>query len=140
DEVFAGACLLATRHLDPYHRKAATLEDVLETVAEWRKLEAVNRGIAVCAGMSFWKRRQVRDFLRSGSGAPAFRRTARSAIAKARRVQSGAVAVWASRLPAGLTETAQSEDIPLIRVEDGFIRSVGLGSDFMPAASLVLDS
>jgi capsular polysaccharide export protein len=29
--------------------------------------------------------------------------------------------------------------VPLVRVEDGFIRSVGLGSDFLPAASLVLD-
>ena len=29
--------------------------------------------------------------------------------------------------------------MPLIRVEDGFVRSVGLGSDFLPPASLVLD-
>jgi len=139
DEVFAGACLLATRYLDPYRQKAAAFEDILEILGEWQKIEAVNRGVAVCLGMSFWKRRQVRDFLRSSAGTPAFRHTTNAALAVARR-RAGSIAVWASRAPAGLAEAAEQQSIPLIRVEDGFVRSVGLGSDFMPAASLVLDS
>jgi capsular polysaccharide export protein len=140
DEIFAGACLLATRYLDPYRREAASFEDVLEILAEWQKIEAVNRDIAVCLGMSFWKRRQVRDFLRSNAGTPAFRRSTNAALAAARRRPRGSIAVWASRAPAGLAEAAEESGIPLIRVEDGFVRSVGLGSDFIPAASLVLDS
>jgi capsular polysaccharide export protein len=140
DEVFAGACLLATRYLDPYRGEAASFEDILEILAEWQKVEAVNRDVAVCLGMSFWKRRQVRDFLRSSTGAPAFRRTKNAAFAAARRRPRGSIAVWASRAPAGLAEAAEQRGIPLIRVEDGFVRSVGLGSDFIPAASLVLDS
>ncbi len=51
-----------------------------------------------------------------------------------------AVAVWASRIPQGLVAAAERRKIPIIRVEDGFVRSVGLGSDFVPAASLVLDN
>jgi len=140
DEVFAGACLLATRYLDPYRREAASFEDILEILGEWQKIEAVNRDVAVCLGMSFWKRRQVRDFLRSNMGTPAFRRTKNAALAAARRRPRGGIAVWASRAPAGLAEAAEQQGIPLIRVEDGFVRSVGLGSDFIPAASLVLDS
>ncbi len=140
DEVFAGACLLATRYLDPYRPKAASFEDILEILGEWQKIEAVNRDVAVCLGMSFWKRRQVRDFLRSSAGTPAFRRTKNAALAAARRRPRGSIAVWASRAPAGLAEAAEQSGIPLIRVEDGFVRSVGLGSDFIPAASLVLDS
>jgi capsular polysaccharide export protein len=89
--------------------------------------------------MSFWKRRQIRDFLRSDAGTPVFRRTTTGALAVARR-RKGGIAVWASRAPAGLTEAAELNQIPLMRVEDGFIRSVGLGSDFIPAASLVLDN
>jgi len=139
DEVFAGASLLATRYIDPYHQKPADFEEVLEILGEWQKIEAVNRGIAVCLGMSLWKRRQIQDFLRSDAGTPVFRRTTTRALAAARR-RKGAVAVWASRAPARLTEAAELTQIPLIRVEDGFIRSVGLGSDFIPAASLVLDS
>jgi capsular polysaccharide export protein len=140
DEIFAGACLLATRYLDPYRMKAASLEDTLEIVEAWRNIEAANRRIAVCVGMSFWKRRQVADFLRSNSGTPAFRRTTRAALARVRARPGAAIAAWASRIPAGLVEATRAGGIPLIRVEDGFVRSVGLGSDFMPAASLVLDS
>jgi capsular polysaccharide export protein len=139
EEIFAGACLIATRYLDPFHNTATSLEGTLELVDEWRKIEAANRRIAVCLGMSFWKRRQVADFLRSSAGAPAFRRTAKAALAKARSQSGGAIAVWAARAPDGLAKVAEDQGIPLIRVEDGFIRSVGLGSDFMPAASLVLD-
>ena len=140
DEIFAGACLLGTRYLDPYRREAASFEEIMEILAEWQKIEAVNRDIAVCLGMSFWKRRQIRNFLRSTAGTPVFRRTTNAAILAARRRPESSIAVWASRAPAGLAEAAEESGIPLIRVEDGFIRSVGLGSDFIPAASLVLDS
>jgi capsular polysaccharide export protein len=139
DEVFAGACLLATRYLDPYRQEPACFEDILEILGDWQKIEAVNRNISVCLGMSFWKRRQVRDFLRSSAGTPVFRRTKNAAIAAARRRPGTSIAVWAARVPAGLAEAAEESGVPLIRVEDGFVRSVGLGSDFIPAASLVLD-
>jgi capsular polysaccharide export protein len=140
DEVFAGACLLGTRYLDPYRRAGASFEEILEVLADWQKIDAVNRTVAVCLGMSFWKRRHVRDFLRSSAGAPAFRRTKNAGLAAARRRPGSSIAVWASRAPAGLAEAAEQSGVPLIRVEDGFIRSVGLGSDFIPAASLALDS
>jgi capsular polysaccharide export protein len=140
DELFAGACLVATRYLDPFHNTMASFEDVVEIVEEWRKIEAANRRIAVCLGMSMWKRRQVTDFLRSSAGPPAFRRTTKAALRRARVKREGAIAVWASRAPPGLARAAERHGVPLIRVEDGFVRSVGLGSDFLPAASLVLDS
>ena len=140
DEIFAGACFLATRYLDPYRINSASFEDTLEIVDAWRSIEAANRRIAVCVGMSFWKRRRVTDFLRSNSGTPAFRRTTRATLARVSAQPGAAIAVWASRIPAGLAQAAEVRGIPLIRIEDGFVRSVGLGSDFMPAASLVLDS
>ncbi len=140
DEVFAGACLVATRYREPFRNKMAAFEDVLEIVDEWRNIEAANRRIAVCLGMSRWKRRQVTDFLRSSAGPPAFRRTIKAALKGAQARREGAIAVWASRAPPGLMEAAERHDVAVIRVEDGFVRSVGLGSDFLPAASLVLDT
>jgi capsular polysaccharide export protein len=140
DEVFAGACLVATRYLEPFRNKMASFEDIIEIVDEWRHIEAANRRIAVCLGMSLWKRRQVTDFLRSSAGPPAFRRTVKAALKRAHARPEGAIAVWASRAPAGLAGAAERLGVPVIRVEDGFVRSVGLGSDFLPAASLVLDS
>jgi len=47
------------------------------------------------------------------------------------------VAVWASRLPEGLVAAAKGK---VWRVEDGFVRSPGLGALFAPAYSLIFDS
>jgi len=142
DEVFAAHSLLAARYRDPFRNLSASFEDTLALVTEWRRIELANRQIAVCAGMSFWKRRRVADFLRSSAGTPVFRRSAAGAVSAARR-RSGtaprAIAVWASRIPAGLPALAARDGVPLIRVEDGFVRSVGLGADFLPPASLVFD-
>jgi capsular polysaccharide export protein len=137
DEIFAGACLRATRYRDPFRNIRATFDDVLAILADWRKVDEANRRIAVCVGMSFWKRRRIADFVRSSAGDPVFRRTTAGALAAAGR---GSIAGWASRLPPGIAAAAAEQDVPLIRVEDGFIRSVGLGSDFLPPASLVFDS
>ncbi len=73
----------------------------------------------------------------------AFRRTAGGAVAAARcasATEPRAIAVWASRMPPGLADLASRHGVPLIRVEDGFVRSVGLGADFLPPASLVFDT
>src|SRR5204862_1586791 len=59
---------------------------------------------------------------------------------RASRAETPAIAVWASRMPRGLAEMAGRQGVPLIRVEDGFVRSVGLGAVFLPPASLVFDS
>ena len=53
-------------------------------------------------------------------------------------VRSGeAVAVWASRVPPDLEEATTGT---IVRIEDGFIRSPGLGALFAPAFSLIFDS
>jgi capsular polysaccharide export protein len=140
DQIFAGACLIATRCFEPYRRIPAAFEDVLALLAEWRQIETSNRNVAVCLGMSWWKRRWIADFFRSAAGPPRSRRTARSALAASAARPGSAIAVWASRIPAGLAVSAARQGTPLITVEDGFVRSVGLGSDFIPAASLALDS
>jgi capsular polysaccharide export protein len=43
-------------------------------------------------------------------------------------------------MPRGLAERAAAQKIPLVRVEDGFIRSAGLGSDLLPPASIIMDT
>ncbi|HVH82530.1 MAG TPA: hypothetical protein VM782_24255 [Stellaceae bacterium] len=97
-----------------------------------------NRTIAVCVGMSWWKRQRIADFLRTPTTRPVFRRTVRGAI-KTAMARDGAIAVWATREPRGLAAAAADRQVPLVRVEDGFLRSVGLGSDFLPGASIVVD-
>jgi capsular polysaccharide export protein len=140
DELFAGACLIATRYRDPFHDTITQFEDVAAMLADWRRVEDLNRSIAASIGMSFWKRQRIAEFLCSAGGAPAGCRTPQKALSVAAARPGSAVAVWASRVPNGLQEAAARQGTPLVRVEDGFIRSVGLGSDFLPACSLVFDS
>jgi capsular polysaccharide export protein len=128
-----------TRYVDPYAGRPASAEQTIDLLTEWRPILAENRRIACCVGMSHWKRRRIASFFHSGESAPAFVRTARRAVEHAAR-QGGAIAVWNSRQPADLVRQAAAAGVQLIRVEDGFLRSVGLGSDFLPPASVIADS
>jgi capsular polysaccharide export protein len=138
EEIFAAACLLATDYIDPYTGAPSDFESICATLADWRRINDANRRIAVCVGMSFWKQRRMRDVLRATDRAPQFRKTAAAAIDAAKQ-SGGAIAVWAAREPADLAASAAAEGIPIVRIEDGFVRSVGLGANFTPAASVVLD-
>jgi capsular polysaccharide export protein len=98
----------------------------------------MNRQIVVCVGISWWKRRRMRDFLAAGGHRPNFSRSTPGAVAAALAC-GGAIGVWATREPPELAAAAAAHGIPVVRIEDGFLRSVGLGSDFLPPASLVFD-
>ncbi|HEV7229003.1 capsular polysaccharide biosynthesis protein [Brevundimonas sp.] len=67
-----------------------------------------------------------------------FHPSAASALSAAAS-DGGRVLVWAGREPEGLAWQAQAAGVALWRMEDGFLRSRGLGSDFTPALSAVLD-
>jgi capsular polysaccharide export protein len=47
--------------------------------------------------------------------------------------------VWGYHDPPGMAEYAQQHNLPLYRMEDGFLRSVGLGSHHAAPYSLILD-
>lgn len=94
--------------------------------------------IACLAGIAPWKRKRVTATL-SCHGKLPHARDAAQAVALAQQ-QGGSVACWASRQPAGLSELAAAAGVPVWSVEDGFIRSAGLGAALVQPCSLVLDS
>jgi capsular polysaccharide export protein len=131
--------IAATRAADPFHHRPWSLDQALDQLAAWRAAEAGNRQIVVCLGMASWKRASIAAAFAHGGGAPAFRATARGALAAARR-RGGALAVWASAMPPGLPARAAAAGVKLLRVEDGFIRSPGLGARFLPGGSVIADA
>ena len=97
-------------------------------------IDTANRDITVACGMAWWKRRRIAQFLAARDRPPLiFSDDAQEAVAAA---GNGAIAVWPSRMPAGLAEQTGDR---LIRIEDGFIRSIGLGADLHPPLSIVVD-
>lgn len=123
--------------ISPYYGQVSDLHACLDCLETWKRQRARLAGIAVCVGMSWWKRRRILQFF-SDDRRPVFRRTARVAVEAARR-REGGIAVWSARVPRGLGKQAQKAGVGIALVEDGFLRSVGLGSDLLPPASVVLD-
>lgn len=133
----ARSALAAAQYLDPFDGTPSTIERVIDQLADWRRIIAANRPISVAYGMAWWKRREIRRFLWVPGRRLPIARTAADALRIARR-RGGAIAIWPSRA-AALGKAAGSEVPPVVRVEDGFVRSVGLGSNLIPPCSVVVD-
>ena len=125
------------RYRDPVGRRDIDAVAAVAVLAGWRRLIDANRTVAVATGMGFWKRRGVGRLLRAG-GAPVRFRPPAKALATAARA-GGAVAAWPSRVPADFAERAAAAGVPVLWVEDGFLRSSGLGSDLTPPLSIIVD-
>lgn len=91
--------------------------------------------IACLTGIAAWKRQRVRAMVAPGVPSIA---SAKSAVRTALR-NRGAVAAWASRIPQGLEALTAEAGLALWTIEDGFIRSVGLGAALVQPCSLLVD-
>ncbi|MDJ0824263.1 MAG: capsular polysaccharide biosynthesis protein [Rhodobacter sp.] len=132
-QLFAAAMLLYPTWYDPFGDRLCRLEDaiaVLEAQAcAWR----ADRHGYVAVGMRLWKRgplQQVFGRVRKLKFQDDPARARATAAAEERRLM-----VWAGKETDALSDASQ----PLIRVEDGFLRSRGLGAELIPPMSLVTD-
>jgi capsular polysaccharide export protein len=138
EEIFAAAYLLYARYVDPLSGQACDAETAIERLVEFRRRADRHAGYTACLGYAPWKHGSARTLLYSPRGETAFFARASSAVKAARR-HGGRVVFWAGRETPRLTAQLGAGGAPVLRMEDGFIRSRGLGSDFHRAASVVLD-
>ena len=120
----AAALIRYPRYLDPILEKRCEVEDVVAILAQqqvepkpWRRLYLV--------GFSLWKRAFIRTFCAYLADELCFVRTVPSQLKDDEQVL-----VWGNRYP---------ELQSVIRIEDGFIRSNGLGSNLCRPSSLSID-
>jgi capsular polysaccharide export protein len=132
------AIVAATRCADPFLHRPWSLEEALDQLAEWRMREAQNRRVAVCLGVQRWKHERVGQFFGSAAGVPAFRRRPEAALRLAQR-RGGALVAWSSAVPADLPARCAATGVELLFLEDGFVRSAGLGASFRPGGSFSVD-
>ncbi|AKQ61662.1 capsular polysaccharide biosynthesis protein [Bordetella hinzii] len=138
EELFAAAYFDYTRYLNPHTHERGTIFDVIEWLARQRELAARERGRSIAVGFRRWKAANVRPLLGLDASRVRFVRNA----GEARALQPGPqdrLIVWGADPAPELASLARSSSARLVRMEDGFLRSVGLGSDFVPPLSLVLD-
>jgi capsular polysaccharide export protein len=115
---------------DPFSGAAITANHAIELCGFWRQLIDNNRGISAALGFAYWKRASVAPLLWNGADT-GFRRGVPPMAA------GDAVAVWRSRLSAAQVRALEGRS--LLEVEDGFIRSAGLGADCVPPLSIIVD-
>ncbi|MGY2734484.1 capsular polysaccharide export protein, LipB/KpsS family [Sphingomonas sp. UYP23] len=137
-EARAAEDLARTAYLDPFTGQTADNGAMIAWLGDLRASFAANRGLVAACGFSWWKRHEIARFLWTPAHPLRFFWSERRAIAYAAR-QSGAIAVWPSRVSAGLAAAAAARGVALVRVEDGFVRSVGLGSNLVPPSSIAVD-
>ena len=135
--LFAAACLFYTRYIDPETGEPCELEDVVELIALQRQYQQPQVDRLYALGFSLWKRAFIKEFAAGLAGEVVFLRHHR-ALKKQFAKDSGSsgLLVWGRKpLPKGM----DAGSMPVWRMEDGFIRSCGLGADLRRPASLVLD-
>lgn len=137
DELAAAAWILYPRYVDPVRREPCELEDVLAHLELQRQRFEENAGLVRAYGFSWWKRPYVRRYLGGPSTDLRFERRLSPTWSRSERTTRAVV--WGRRGPRDLEARCQAEGVPLVRMEDGFLRSVGLGADLTAPASLVLD-
>ena len=144
DELFAAAYLHHARYLNPDTLQRGTIFDVIDWLARQRREAGllddtrppIRCGITV--GFPRWRRYNLSPML--GVRLPTLTHTATTASAAALHpTAADALVSWGTPKP-GMAELAQRSGARLVRVEDGFVRSVGLGSDLIRPRSLVLDA
>ena len=132
DQLFAAAMILSPVWYDPCRDRLCSFEAAVDQLeAEVRAFREDRTG-HVALGMRLWKRGRMQAVF--GREKPLeFADTATKAVIRARASGRG-ILVWAAKDPGDL-----APDITLRRVEDGFLRSRGLGADLVPPLSLVTD-
>jgi capsular polysaccharide export protein len=130
--------LYGRSYRNPFTGADAAIEVVVGWLADWRRTFAANRGIVSACGIAWWKRHEIARFLWTPAHPLRFFWSERRAIAHA-AMAGGAVAVWPSRISPSMAQAASAKSVPIVRVEDGFVRSVGLGSDLVPPSSVAVD-
>lgn len=119
-QLFAGAMILAPTWYDPCRDRLCDLETALDQFeAETRAWRDDHRGWTA-HGMRLWKRAPIQRFF-----------GARRRVIFGRARADRPAMAWAS----AKTDAPEAT----LHVEDGFLRSRGLGADLVPPLSLVLD-
>ncbi|QIL01442.1 capsule biosynthesis protein [Sphingomonas sinipercae] len=119
------------QYADPFTGEATSAAAAIALCGFWRALIDANRSIDAAVGFGRWKQPTAAPLLWGGRPVVFASDAARATGRK--------IAVWRARTAPAVLAALEAADIDLVEVEDGFIRSAGLGADCIPPLSIVLD-
>lgn len=121
-------------YASPFDGTPWSLLQVIAQLGEWRRLIIGNRDLAAILGVARWKRVTVDPLLWDGTGPVRHARRLSASIAKGARVVA-----WKSRTTPAVLAALELAGVTVAELEDGFIRSVGLGANCVPPLSVIID-
>ncbi|MBT8412092.1 MAG: capsular polysaccharide biosynthesis protein, partial [Octadecabacter sp.] len=133
-QLAAGALLLYPTWYDPYRDALGDVKTVLGALEAQSRAWREDRAGYTALGMRSWKRGHLKDFFARKGGDLKFAETVADV-----RDGSHRVMVWAGHETDRLRRACAAKNHPLVRVEDGFLRSRGLGAELIAPLSLVCD-
>ena len=131
-QLFAAAMIIAPTYYDPCRDRLCSFEEVVDQLEAETRAYREDRNGYIALGMRVWKRRHLQSFY--GGQTPLLFANPAKKAAKLAETSGRSLLVWASKGPANLATTAA-----VLRLEDGFLRSRGLGANLIPPLSLVTD-
>ena len=142
-ELFVASYILYCQYINPYTGKKGTIFDVINYLTKIKKLNNKLRGSVKLVGFSFWKKHVLLPYLNLPSVKIHF-----YSINKFRKIEndnklnhdvkSQKILIWGQGKKS-IIPIIQNEKFCIMRIEDGFIRSIGLGSNLVMPYSLVID-
>ncbi|MFN7065938.1 MAG: capsular polysaccharide biosynthesis protein, partial [Aquificaceae bacterium] len=137
-ELFCGAYIKYCRYLDPKTGKRGTIFDVIEFILRQREwAEKVGRFNYYCVDFHIARKSYVKPFLNTKNNEVYFIKS--KDIPNLSFSERDVLVVWGSKSRRRIEDVIKGA-LKILTVEDGFIRSYGLGADFVPPMSLVFDS
>lgn len=95
-------------------------------------------GRLICIGFKRWKAANVRPFMSAIAEEAVFAADVSSASGLG-ITSKDCFLIWGRDEPPGLTLLVEQHGVQIVRMEDGFVRSVGLGSEFVRPVSVSVD-
>ncbi len=128
EQIFAASYFDYPTYFDPWSGGLSDFDAACNALQTLRRAHQRNSRPTVASGVRLWKRKYVSAFLQGPGASVRYEDDAEKAAALAKRLNARHV-VW------GSTSDADGA----ARLEDGFLRSAGLGAALTPPLSLALD-
>ena len=140
EQVFAASYFDYPIYYDPFDDCLCDFDDVLgvlNEIAPGLRSDTQSDGL-ILSGFRSWKRASSLRFSPYYPQKPKVIETLDKALDNAAK-ERRKLWIWASKAPEDALERARAGGVPADLVEDGFLRSVGLGAELVAPSSLVFD-
>jgi capsular polysaccharide export protein len=138
EHLFWAAYLKYALWYDPFFERRSTFYKTVDLLSAQAKNWRDGSSGAVMFGMRLWKRGFMRRMLGQAGQNIHFSNEITDALSLARK-KGAPLFVWGQTGGENLTAIAEARDVKIVCVEDGFVRSKGLGAELVRPCSLVFD-